>query len=82
LPTVIGAQFVSMGIPAEMQMRTYHESANKPIYLVWQVLDMRLTVNTDHRRKKSVKPLDLPISQGAPSSRFSASERFLVAMSG
>jgi len=29
-----GVQFVSMGLLAEMQIRTYHESQNKPIYVV------------------------------------------------
>jgi hypothetical protein len=29
-----GMQFVSMGLLAEMQIRTYHESQNKPIYVI------------------------------------------------
>ena len=29
-----GVQFISMGLLAEMQIRTYHESQNKPIYVV------------------------------------------------
>ena len=29
-----GLQFISMGLLAEMQIRTYHESQNKPIYVV------------------------------------------------
>lgn len=31
---VIGVQFVSMGLLAELQARTYHESQNKPIYVI------------------------------------------------
>lgn len=41
LLTVIGAQFVSLGILAEIQIRTYHEASNKPTYLVREVLDSR-----------------------------------------
>jgi glycosyltransferase involved in cell wall biosynthesis len=43
LLTIIGAQFVSLGILAEIQIRTYHESSNKPIYLVRELLDVRST---------------------------------------
>jgi glycosyltransferase involved in cell wall biosynthesis len=39
---VVGTQFVSMGILAEIQIRTYHESLNKPIYLVRELLNARL----------------------------------------
>ncbi len=35
----IGVQFVSMGLLAEIQARTYHESQNKPIYVVKEILD-------------------------------------------
>ncbi len=35
----MGMQFISMGLLAEMQVRTYHESQNKPIYLVREALD-------------------------------------------
>lgn len=41
LLTVIGTQFVSLGILAEIQIRTYHEASNKPTYLVREVLDSR-----------------------------------------
>lgn len=36
---VIGVQFVCMGILAEVQIRTYHESANKPVYTIREALD-------------------------------------------
>jgi glycosyltransferase involved in cell wall biosynthesis len=39
LLTVIGVQFISMGILAEIQIRTYHEAANKPIYLIREILN-------------------------------------------
>lgn len=39
LLTVLGAQFISMGILAEIQIRTYHEVANKPIYLLREILN-------------------------------------------
>jgi glycosyltransferase involved in cell wall biosynthesis len=33
----IGIQFISLGLIAELQARTYHESQNKPVYYVKQV---------------------------------------------
>lgn len=33
----IGIQFVSLGLIAELQARTYHESQNKPVYYVKNV---------------------------------------------
>jgi len=33
----IGIQFISMGLIAELQSRTYHESQNKPVYYVKKV---------------------------------------------
>ncbi len=38
LLVVIGVQLVTMGLVAEMVIRTYHESQNKPIYIVREVL--------------------------------------------
>nr|WP_275888993.1 glycosyltransferase family 2 protein [Desulforhopalus vacuolatus] len=35
---ILGFQFVSLGLIAELQARTYHESQNKPIYYVRSVL--------------------------------------------
>ena len=35
----IGVQFVSMGLLAELQTRTYHESQDKPIYVVRNILE-------------------------------------------
>lgn len=35
----IGVQFISMGLLAELQTRTYHESQGKPIYVVRTVLE-------------------------------------------
>ncbi len=34
----IGVQFITMGLLAELQARTYHESQNKPIYFVRNVI--------------------------------------------
>lgn len=39
LLSIIGVQFLCMGILAEIQIRTYHESANKPIYTIREVLN-------------------------------------------
>ncbi|VAX24015.1 Glycosyl transferase, group 2 family [hydrothermal vent metagenome] len=36
---LIGVQFISMGLLAELQARTYHESQDKPIYVIKNVLD-------------------------------------------
>ena len=35
---ILGFQFISMGLIAELQARTYHESQNKPIYYVKSIL--------------------------------------------
>jgi hypothetical protein len=34
-----GVQLVTLGLLAEMQARTYHESQGKPVYVIRQVLD-------------------------------------------
>jgi hypothetical protein len=34
-----GVQLVTLGLLAELQARTYHESQNKPIYVVREILD-------------------------------------------
>jgi len=34
LLVVVGMQFVSLGLLGEMLARTYHESQNKPIYVI------------------------------------------------
>ena len=35
----VGIQFISMGLLGEMQARTYHESQNKPIYVVKEIVE-------------------------------------------
>lgn len=35
---IVGVQFVSMGLLGELQVRTYHESQNKPIYSVKEII--------------------------------------------
>jgi hypothetical protein len=34
----IGVQFITIGLISELQVRTYHESQNKPIYYVRNIL--------------------------------------------
>jgi hypothetical protein len=34
-----GVQFITLGLLAEMQARTYHESQDKPVYVIRQTLD-------------------------------------------
>ena len=36
-----GLQFISMGLLAEIQIRTYHESQNKPIYVIRETVEPR-----------------------------------------
>jgi glycosyltransferase involved in cell wall biosynthesis len=36
---LIGVQFISMGLLGEMLARTYHESQNKPTYVIKEILD-------------------------------------------
>jgi hypothetical protein len=38
-----GLQFISMGLLAELQMRTYHESQEKPIYVIRESRDALVT---------------------------------------
>jgi hypothetical protein len=37
----MGIQFISIGLLGELQVRTYHESQGKPIYVVRKVLGGR-----------------------------------------
>lgn len=39
LLTVVGVQFIGIGLLAEIQVRTYHESAHKPIYFIQEIFD-------------------------------------------
>lgn len=41
LLVLLGFQFVTMGLLGEMLSRTYHESQNKPIYVIGEVLNGR-----------------------------------------
>jgi hypothetical protein len=36
---VTGVQFIMLGLLAEMQARTYHESQDKPVYVIREVLE-------------------------------------------
>ncbi|HWP57774.1 MAG TPA: glycosyltransferase family 2 protein [Candidatus Acidoferrales bacterium] len=38
---LIGFQFISLGLLGELLARTYHESQNKPIYVVGEILDRK-----------------------------------------
>ncbi|MGH7290680.1 MAG: glycosyltransferase, partial [Myxococcota bacterium] len=39
LMTVMGMQFITMGLLGELLIRTYHESQNKPIYRIATLLN-------------------------------------------
>ena len=49
----IGIQFISMGLIAELQARTYHESQNKPVYFVKKVY----SADKNGSRKESERPI-------------------------
>jgi len=36
---VIGIQFISLGLLAEIMVRAYHESAKKRIYFIREIID-------------------------------------------
>jgi hypothetical protein len=36
---VTTVQFILMGLLAELQVRTYHESQNRPTYVIREILD-------------------------------------------
>ncbi len=36
---VIGVQFITLGLLAEVMVRTYHESLNKKIYSIREIID-------------------------------------------
>jgi hypothetical protein len=37
--TLGGMQFITLGLLAELQARTYHESQNKPTYVIREILE-------------------------------------------
>jgi len=43
----MGIQFIFMGLLAEMIVRTYHESQNKPTYLIRE----RINMDDDSKRE-------------------------------
>jgi glycosyltransferase involved in cell wall biosynthesis len=45
-----GVQLVTLGLLAEMQARTYHESQGKPVYSVRQVLEHELVTTSEQTR--------------------------------
>ncbi len=49
LLVVLGAQMIGIGLLAELQVRTYHESQGKPIYVVRTTLARRREDRTQHR---------------------------------
>lgn len=43
---VIGVQFITLGLMAEIMVRTYHESTGKPIYHIREVIDRHHSENS------------------------------------
>jgi glycosyltransferase involved in cell wall biosynthesis len=50
LLVILGVQMISMGLLAEMVLRTYHEVQNKPIYVI------RESLGTPENEKRQAKP--------------------------
>jgi hypothetical protein len=50
LLVILGVQMVSMGLLAEMVLRTYHEVQNKPIYVI------RESLGTSENEKGQAEP--------------------------
>jgi hypothetical protein len=48
LLSIIGVQFLTMGLLAELQVRTYYESQNKPIYYVRDVISAENRTGDSH----------------------------------
>ena len=44
---LIGIQFIVIGLLGEMQIRTYYESQNKPIYFIKEIVENRDEVSRD-----------------------------------
>ena len=49
LLVVVGIQFITMGLLAEMLVRTYHESQGKPIYSVREMVGVRRDLGKEDR---------------------------------
>ena len=48
---LFGGQLLMMGLLGEMQARTYHESQNKPIYVIREILETELPSREEERRR-------------------------------
>jgi glycosyltransferase involved in cell wall biosynthesis len=48
---LVGINLVMMGLLGEMQARTYHESQNKPIYVIREILETELPAREQERRR-------------------------------
>ena len=47
-----GIQFVTLGLLAEMQARTYHESQGKPIYIIRDILQYEESPSEQSRARE------------------------------
>jgi glycosyltransferase involved in cell wall biosynthesis len=60
LAVFTGVQFLTLGLLAELQSRTYHESQDKPIYVVREILESGADVpEAASQGPRSVRPLRL-----------------------
>lgn len=61
---LVGVQMIMLGLLAEIQIRTYHESQTKPIYLVKKTVNTNTTVNNAPTTPSNTPPA--PSSPAAP----------------
>jgi len=47
LLTLVGVQFVTMGLLGELVVRTYHETQHKPIYMIREVVASESSAGPD-----------------------------------
>ena len=77
-----GVQLVTLGLLAEMQARTYHESQNKPIYVIREgvLQDLRYTFRTLRRDAgfTAFAILIVGLGIGASSTVFSVANALLI----
>ncbi len=52
LLVITGIQFVTLGLLAELQARTYHESQDKPIYVIRETRDSRESRDSQPRARE------------------------------
>ena len=60
---VVGIQLIGMGLLAELQVRTYHESQHKPVYLVAEELNVPTAIVAPPISQRHVVPLPFDVKR-------------------